>query len=370
MSTEKRVRVCHVLLSLRPGGLENGVVNVVNGLESDRIHSSICALQQRGEFANRICGPGIEIVAMGLRPGNDVRMPLRLAKLFRKLRTDVVHTRNAEALFYGVLGAKLAGVRHIIHSEHGRTFPEKPMRALVQRCLMRFVDYSFAVSARLKEDLAREIGVDRNRLDIIYNGVDFKRFSTERPRSNSGRIVIGSVGRLELVKNYALLIRAMAAMPPQLQCRLVLVGDGSERARLESLAMQLGVHERVEFAGHRDDVPHVLQGLDVFVLPSLSEGMSNTILEAMASGAAIVASDVGGNRELIEHGVTGLLFASNDVEQLIEALTQMCADILTRQRLALAASAHAREKFSMEAMLARYEEMYRNVARGGWPCKV
>ena len=367
MTAGKRLRVCHVVLSLRPGGLENGVVNVVNGLESEHFHSSICALQQRGEFADRIRDPSVEIVEMGLRPGNDPRMPLRLAALFRRLGTDIVHTRNAEALFYGVVGAKLAGVRHIIHSEHGRTFPEKPHRALVQRWLMRFVDYSFAVSACLKEDLIREIGVERNSLDIIYNGVDLRKFSAERAGSNSSGIRIGSVGRLEPVKNYPLLLRALAGMSPQLQRRLTLVGDGSERGRLKKLAIQLGVNEQVEFTGHRDDVPQLLQGMDIFVLPSLSEGMSNTLLEAMAAGAAIVASDVGGNRELVEHDVTGLLFASNDLEQLTDTLIRLHTDTALRHRLSQAACARVREQFSMETMLARYEEMYRNVAIEGRP---
>jgi sugar transferase (PEP-CTERM/EpsH1 system associated) len=358
----KRLRVCHVVLSLHPGGLENGVVNVVNGLESEHFHSSICALQQRGEFADRIRDPAVEIVEMGLRPGNDLRMPLRLARLFRTLGTDLVHTRNAESLFYGLLGAKLAGVRYVIHSEHGRTFPEKPHRALVQRWLMRFVDYSFAVSARLKEDLVREIGVERDRLDIIYNGVDLGKFSAERAGSNAGETLIGSVGRLEPVKNYPLLVRALAEIPAPNRGRLVLVGEGSERGKLEQLARQLGVHAQVNLTGHRDDVPTLLQEMDIFVLPSLSEGMSNTLLEAMAAGAAVVASDVGGNRELVEHEVTGLLFESNNLGQLVDALTRLQTDIALRHRLARAAADRVRQKFSMQAMLARYEQMYRNVA--------
>jgi sugar transferase (PEP-CTERM/EpsH1 system associated) len=358
----RRLRICHVVLSLRPGGLENGVVNVINGIDPGAFESSVCCLKDKGEFAGRIRDPGVQVIEMGWRSGNDPILPLRLAGLFRRLRVDIVHTRNAEAFFYGIAGAKLAGVRHVIHSEHGRTFPEKPLRARLQRWLLGFVDHVFAVSARLRDDLIKEIGVRREQLDIIYNGVDLHRFSGAELRSNDPEVVIGSVGRLVTVKNYPLLLRALAALPNELPWRLVLVGEGPERASLEGLAGELGIRERVEFLGHRDDVPHLLQRMTVFVLPSVSEGLSNTLLEAMAAGAALVASDVGGNREIVENEVSGLVFASGDVEGLTMALRRLITDPSLRKRLTDCASARVREQFSLEAMVRRYESMYRQVA--------
>jgi sugar transferase (PEP-CTERM/EpsH1 system associated) len=360
----RRLKICHVVLSLRPGGLENGVVNVINGLDPGEFESSVCCLKDKGEFAARIRDPAVRVVEMGWKTGNDPWLPVRLAALFRRLGADIVHTRNAEAFFYGMVGAKLARVPHIIHSEHGRTFPEKPLRAQVQRRLLSFVDHVFAVSGRLRDDLVREIGVNRERLGIIYNGVDLQRFSAEGPGSSAEEVLIGSVGRLAAVKNYPLLLRALAALSDAPPWRLVLVGDGPERAPLESLAVELGIRERVEFLGHRDDVPPLLQSMAVFVLPSVSEGLSNTLLEAMAAGAAIVASDVGGNKEIVGHDVSGLLFDSDDLNGLTEALRRLITDASLRKRLSHAAALRVREQFSIEVMLQRYQEMYRRVAGG------
>ena len=358
------LHVCHLLLSLEPGGLENGVVNVVNGLDPAEFRSSVCCLRQVGEFAARIRG-ATEIVALGLRPGNDWRMPLELARLLRALRVDIVHTRNAEPFFYGMVAARLAGVPVVIHSEHGRTFPEKPLRARVQRWLLSGASAAFCVSERLKEDLVRELGVSPERFEVIHNGVDIERFrsarcSGERRPADVG-VVIGSVGRLAAVKNYPLLLEALARLPALPPARLLLVGEGAERPSLQALAAKLGLAGRVQFAGHRDDVPQALREMDVFVLPSTSEGMSNTLLEAMAAGVATVASDAGGNSEIIVSEVSGLLFPSADVAALAAQLGRLIGDPALRGRLARAAAARVKVEFSIEAMIRRYEQLYQRV---------
>ena len=358
------LHVCHVLLSLKPGGLENGVVNVVNGLDPADFRSSVCCLQQAGEFAARMRST-TEIVAMGLQPGNDWRLPLRLARLLRALRVDIVHTRNAEPFFYGIVAARLAGVPVVIHSEHGRTFPEKPLRARVQRFLLSGANAAFSVSERLKQDLVRELGVSPARFEVIHNGVDIERFrsapGTGDRRLSAADVVIGSVGRLAPVKNYPLLLRAMARLPALPPSRLLLVGDGPEGPSLQALAAELGLADRVQFAGHRDDVAQALREMDVFVLPSTSEGMSNTLLEAMAAGVAAVASDAGGNGEIIVPEVSGLLFPSADVAALAAQLGRLISDPGLRGKLARAAATRVKVEFSIDAMIRRYEQLYRRV---------
>jgi len=359
------VHVCHLVLSLAPGGLENGVVNVVNGLSPGEFRSSVCCLQRSGEFAARL-RPDVPVSVMGLRPGNDPVLPLRLAKLLRKARVDIVHTRNAEPFFYGYLAARLARIPVVVHSEHGRTFPEQPLRAMVQRLLMRGVDAAFAVSAQLRADLVRELGIDGSRMEVLYNGVDTGSFrpldAASQAGASGGRLRIGSVGRLVPVKNYGLLLSAFARLPPG-ACQLILVGEGPERGALERLADDLGIRDRVEFAGHRDDVPDLLRTLDIFVLPSLSEGMSNTLLEAMATGVAAVASDVGGNREIIESERSGLLFRSGDTAAAAAQLQRLIASPELRRAVGGAGAARVRGTFSIEAMLGRYEELYRRLWR-------
>jgi sugar transferase (PEP-CTERM/EpsH1 system associated) len=360
------LHVCHIVLSLEPGGLENGVVNVVNGLDAAEFRSSVCCLRRRGEFAARIRA-GTPIATLDVQSGNDPGAVLRLARLLRASRVDIVHTRNVEPCFYGVPAAQLAGVAAVIHSEHGRTFPERRRRALAQRLLLRGVDRAFTVSADLRTRLARELHLDEGRFEVIRNGVDVRAFASLESREHRDPaerpLRIGSVGRLARVKNYPLLMRAFARLPPEPRCRLVLVGEGPERAALERLALELGIANRCELTGHRDDVAEVLRSLDVFVLPSASEGMSNTLLEAMAAGLAVLASDVGGNREVIAPGRSGLLFGSQDLEGAVAQLRALLESRALRLSLGREAAARARAEFSIEAMLQRYEQLYREVWR-------
>ena len=223
------IRIQHVLLSLEPGGLENGVVNVVNHLPEEQFASSICCLQHAGTFAARV-RPGVPITQMGLTAGNDVLLPLRLARLFRRTRPDVVHTRNAEAFFYGFLGARLAGIDCVVHSEHGRRFDDRPLRLRVQRCMSRHTRAVMAVSAQLKADLVQHVGIPAAAIGVLYNGVDTaaalpgaRLLARDSLGIDAHTIVIGSVGRMVAVKNYPLLLQAVAALGRRDVC-LLMVG--------------------------------------------------------------------------------------------------------------------------------------------------
>lgn len=360
------IHIQHVVLSLRPGGLENGVVNLINRLDPGEFLSSVCCLKEAGEFASRLAPSKTVVHEMGWRGGNDPLLVLRMARLFRQTRPDIVHTRNAEAFFYGFLAGKLAGVPAIVHSEHGRTFDDRGIRFVVQRVLSNFTAAIGAVSEQLKRDLIHHIGIPGERIAILHNGVDLDRFSSLESKETLRRdlgfstndLVVGSVGRLVAVKNYPLLLRAVASLGDE-RVRLLLVGDGPERGSLEELANSLGLGRRVTFLGHRNDIPSLLSTMDVFVLPSFSEGMSNTLLEAMASGIATIASDVGGNSEIIRNGQDGFLFPNDDQEALRLLLVRMLEDSVARGRVAAAGRDRVAREFSMNAMVARYQAMYR-----------
>jgi sugar transferase (PEP-CTERM/EpsH1 system associated) len=359
-----KLHVCHVVLSLNPGGLENGVINVINGLPRDSFRSSVICLQEAGAFAQRIQVPGVQVTAMGLKPGNDPWMPLRVARRLRTLKPDIVHTRNIEAFFYGAVAAKLARVPHLVHSEHGRTFPETALRSRLQRLLLKGTDYAFTVSRQLRSDMESHIGVRPGIFDVLYNGVDMRKFSGPASASpaQSQTVTILSIGRLAAVKNYALLLQALAQLPRDLVWRYQCVGEGPEREALQALAASLGLDDRVDFLGHREDVDVLLRGADIFVLPSLSEGMSNTLLEAMAAGVVAVASNVGGNAEIVAHGSTGLLFPSGDLRQLVAQLARLIDDRELRGRLGDAGRRHVEAVFDMSGMIQRYASMYQRVA--------
>ncbi len=359
------IHIQHVVLSLQPGGLENGVVNVVNRLNPERFRSSVCCLKQAGEFAARLESDVI-VHQMGWPGGNDLGLVWRLAQLFRQTRTDVVHTRNAEAFFYGFLGAKIAAVPAVIHSEHGRNFNDRPLRLWVQRMFSKRTDAIFSVSEALKQELVARLGIPAGRLEMIHNGVDASHFvpgNRTRDRATwgvaPGDVVVGSVGRLVTVKNFPLLLRAVSSLSTD-RIVVVLIGDGPERPALEAIARELGIAARVRFLGHREDVAELLPAMDIFVLPSVSEGISNTLLEAMAAGVAVVASNVGGNPEVVRDRVDGLLFESGDEAGLRDKLQKMFADAVLRASLGRAARERMLSEFSMEAMIARYEQLYQS----------
>jgi sugar transferase (PEP-CTERM/EpsH1 system associated) len=376
------LRVLHVLLSLEPGGLENGVVNVINGLDPGRFESQVCCLKHAGEFARRISDPGVRVHEMGWLGGNDLRMPLRLARLFRASGADIVHTRNAESFFYGFAGAKLARVPALVHSEHGRTFSDRRARFAAQRVMTRYTDAVFAVSGQLKADLVRHVGIPAGTIEVLYNGVDLGRFGRGAPRPGEQAdaraairhawglgpeaFVVGSVGRLVAVKNYALLLRAFAAAGlARRGGHVVLAGEGAERAALEALAQALGIGAQVHLLGHREDVHRLLPGFDLFVLPSVSEGMSNTLLEAMAAGVPPLASAVGGNAEIVRAGVDGRIFPSGDEPALVRELVELEASPALRAALGAAARERVQAAFDIRAMVERYEQLYERVAARG-----
>jgi len=355
------LRVAHVVLSLRAGGLENGVVNVINGLPPERFVSTVYCLQEAGEFTQRLKPRGCQVRVYGLKPGNDLRLPLRLARDLRKDAIDIVHTRNSEAFFYGFPAARLAGVRSTVHSEHGRTSSESALRRYLQGWMLKRTTCAFAVSRELSRRLEAELGLPEGAFSVLYNGVDLARFTNcdAIPRVRGGApVTIGAVGRLVEVKNFPLLLRAFAELRKEADVRLLIVGEGPERQALEALAVGLGVSHETQFVGHSEEVARHMQQMDIFVLPSLREGLSNTVLEAMACALPVVASDVGGNGELVADQQTGYLFESGNLNALTLHLRRLAADSALRQRLGAAGRECAHARFAMPVMLAQYADLY------------
>jgi sugar transferase (PEP-CTERM/EpsH1 system associated) len=286
-----------------------------------------------------------------------------------------VHTRNLGGLD-ALLPSWLAGVPRRVHSEHGWDVDNltgqawKP--ALLRRLHSPLVDRYVVVSKDLERFLQQKIGIRPDRITQIYNGVDTERFLPGPPDRDigwppgfegEGVLRFGIVGRIQPVKDHATLLRSIAllmARQPALRARarLVIVGDGPLVAELRDLAQTLGIADIVWLPGSSDRVPQWLRSLDVFVLASQNEGISNTILEAMASGLPVVASRVGGNVELVAEGRTGLLVAPGNVEQLAGALARYATDETLRREHGQAARRLALERFSLAAMMGSYQAVY------------
>lgn len=355
------MHVVHVLYSFGTGGLEKGIATVVrHGSEGFR-HSIVC-LTVSGA-SERLLPPGTDVVELKKPPGNSLRSIIKLRRILKELRPDVVHTRNWPGMD-GIIAARLAGIRNVVHGEHGWGMDDpdgrSPKRMRIRRLLTRWVREYTCVSRAIERWLAEEIRV-RRPVTQIYNGVDtdtFRPGTGEPVRAELGipgdALVVGIVGRLDPIKDHPTLFQAFDRLRDKVpDARLLVVGDGPERARLESLA-----GEGVIFLGDRADVPEILRALDLFVLSSRNEGVSNTILEAMATGLPVVATRVGGNPELVKDGQTGTLVPTGDPVALAQALAAYAASPQRRVAGGATGRTWAVERFSIAAMVQGYETVW------------
>lgn len=374
-------RIVHVIHRFAIGGLENGLVNLVNGLPPGAWRHTIVALADvDASFASRVREESVEIVALGKGAGHAHRVYPRLWRMLRQWRPAIVHTRNLAALEVLPV-AWAAGVPVRVHGEHGRTAddPEglNPRRRRIRRLYRPFVSRYVAVSPDLATYLENGVGVRRERIEQIYNGVDTDRFVARAAREpiegcpfrDPGHRIVGTVGRLDPVKGHAILASAFAAAlkeRPALRAslRLAIVGDGTERGRIEAVLDAHGVRDLAWLPGARHDIPGVLRGFDVFALPSLGEGVSNTILEAMATGMPVVATRVGANADLVDDGITGRLVAPSDSAALATAIVDYALDPASALAHGRAGRLRAEQRFSLHRMLDRYHRLYTALAQG------
>ena len=370
--------VVHVIHRLAIGGLENGLVNLINTTAPERYRHAVVALTDYTDFRSRIQQANVPVIALHKREGKGLRTHLRLWRVLRKLRPDIVHTRNLGTLEYLVPSA-FFGIRCRIHGEHGRDVYDRDglnfKYNLLRRAMRPFVHRYIAVSVELADWLVDTVGVRRDRVRRVCNGVDIERF---RPRTelrrnfgpqgfaSSCHLLVGTVGRIEAIKDQLTLVRAFLILirtdtGARRHLRLAVIGGGALRNEAQQMVSSAGAESLVWLSGERNDVPELMRGLDLFVLPSLREGISNTILEAMASGLPVIATNVGGNPELVVDGETGRLVPPSDPVAMADAIQSYLKDPAKLQRHGQAGRKRVEEKFSIEKMVEGYLGVYDEV---------
>jgi sugar transferase (PEP-CTERM/EpsH1 system associated) len=384
-TVDRRPLIAHVIFRLGVGGLENGVVNLVNRMPAERFRHAIVCLKDFTEFRQRVSRSDVEVHAIHKKEGHDLSAQWRLYRLFRRLRPAVVHTRNYGCL-EALMPAWLAGVPARVHGEHGWDVfdPEGRSRKhqILRRAHQLLVDRYVPLSREIETYLHERVGLAPERLTRIYNGVDTTRFHPPDVRGTDhsidtfaplpagfladDSIVLGTVGRMHGVKDQENLthafIRLCDRLPEQARrLRLVMIGDGPLREVCEGLLNAAGLSGQAWLPGARDDVPELLRAMTIFVLPSRAEGISNTILEAMASGLPVVATAVGGNSELIVDGETGRLVPRGDPDALASALAGYVLDPDLRHLHGRAARQRVEQQFSLEGMMRAYTDLYAGV---------
>ena len=350
------LKVVHLTLGLDVGGQEKLLVEFARHANRRQVDLHFISLTTRGALAGELESHGWPVTALeapsGLRPG----LILGLARVLRRLGADVLHTHDDRPNIHGAPAAHLAGVRRVIHTRHhqGTHLSRR------QRWLVRFVslfDHRFVCISHDSARHALAAGIGRRRVVVLPNGIDLERFAPTGPKPTGPAVL---VARLAPVKDVGTLLDAVALLA--LTCpdfRLEIAGDGPCRAELEAQAVRLGLSDHVRFLGVVHDVPALLARARLFVLSSISEGISLTLLEAMARGLPVIATAVGGNPEVIEAGQTGLLVPAREPASLAAALARLWTEPESCARMGEEGRRRAERLFDVRRMVADYETLYR-----------
>ena len=351
------------------GGLERMVLSLAKQLKIRGYGSSICCIENRGALADEAERSGIVVHTLHARETGQWRAINRLNQLLNECHPNVFHSHNFKPFYYGAI-ARLRGAADVhVHTRHG-AFTKVHRAHWRYRLLRPWIDELVTVSEDGRRQLANQTGLNAAHIGVVVNGVDTDCFHPSNDRAAARRALavpvddclILAAARFSIEKNLETLLQAFALVAVEhSKARLWLVGDGPERQMLEGLAHQLGIDSKIRFFGFRNDVAELLRAADVFTLTSLSEGLSVALLEAAASGLPIVATDVGGNREIVNPPECGLIVPPRDPRALAAAYLQLLRDPATCAQIGTRARARIIDQFSLQRMVEEYSRLYKQL---------
>ncbi len=363
----KKINILHTVLSLEMGGLEKVVADTVSGLDKTKYNVEVCCFDSLGHFAAILDDLGIVVTLLQRNQDHyDYFFPFRLKKLLHNKKTDILHMHSG-TFFLGTQAALLAGIPRMVYTDHGRHYVEPKILLAMDRFCGYFVKKIVAVSHELERYLADVVKLPEGKLTTIINGVNTRQFAP-LPKSTSllaelnipaCHRIIGTVGRLAEVKDQVSMIRAFAqACEERTDITLLFIGDGPLLPLLQQTARNYNISERVVFAGKRCDVAQLMNLIDIFMLTSLSEGTSMSLLEAMATGAAPIVTDVGGNPSIVQQKVNGIVVKPGDIAAMTAAINALLENNAVRDSYSNNAIETVRSNYSLESMIGKYSEVY------------
>lgn len=355
--------ILHIVISFETGGLERFVLDLIR-LSADHFNHRVVCLERLGELVTS--GGLVNITSLDMKPGLQFKSIVGLCSIVKANQIDLIHTHNEKALFYGAIAGLLSGVP-VVHTKHGKN-PITLRARLRNNLLARLCKKIIAVSRDAALQCIEEEHISANKVMVILNGVDIDAFATRMDAQlcrsslgiDDGVPIIGIVARLAEVKDHSTLFQACKILSDnRIDFRLLVIGDGPLKSKLVKLADSLGLENTIIFTGTRHDIPDLLNTMDIFVLSSISEGISLTLIEAMSCYLPIVATNVGGNPEVIIDGETGFLVPSQNAEALADKLMLLMKMPDVRRRMGEAGRDRAVKLFSMQKAVMNYEKCYR-----------
>lgn len=366
-----KTRILHVVFSLAPGGMENGIVNVSNLLNLDEFDLHVCCLEDSGAFSDRFPQPE-NIYTLNKAPGFSWSTVSKLAQTISRIKPHVVHSHNFGPLVYSSIASFFGTRVPILHGEHGQFTPEEctPRRLRHRRWLYRSCREVHTVSHGLRDRIV-ELKLGSTPITALVNGVDLNRYKIQdRPdlREELGipldSPVIGMVARLRPTKRHTLLIKAFSCLAAQDPApHLLLVGDGPMREQVMKAIDESGCSDRIHLVGFKKDPAPFYHVIDLLVIPSTQEGLSNAVLEALACGVPVLCHTACGNDEAITHGKDGWIVPLDSTEQIHHQLTAALSQRDKLPEMGQAGRDKVASRFPLAQMIRSYEEVYRRVAK-------
>lgn len=357
----------HVVLSLVVGGLERLVVENSLRMDPDRFNVEVCCLDEFGRFSQYLMDRGVKVTLLQRNQRRyDYLYPFRLRSLLRARNIHVMQMHSG-TFFLATQAGVLARTPAMVYTDHGRAFFDSRIRMIEDRISGWFVHKIIAVSRELEQYLVEVVKLPASKTVTVINGINTSEFAA-RPRIQAladelgippDHRVVGTVARLDKVKDQVSMIEAFQLVHDQIpQSLLVFVGDGPERQLLQHCVIENKLEGSVIFTGNRKDVPALLNLFDIFVLSSLSEGTSISLLEAMASGVPAVVTNVGGNPSIVDNMVDGLVVQPKKVSQIAEAMLALLTNDDKRGQFGSNAATKVRDRFSIDSMVEQYTSIY------------
>jgi len=361
------VRVVYMAHAFHVGGAEEMVLNLVRWLPRARFEPQVCCIHEAGPMGEEIRRTGTPVEVLGLTPG--LRRPWAVdgvRRYLRRARPDIVHTFLLTASLYGRLAAILARVPVVIGSEVNVYARKRAGHVMAERLLMTGTDCVVASAESVRDFYISQVHADPAKVEVIHNAVDFSQATPTLTRDAIRKmlglqrddLVIGIIARLTEQKGHRYLFDALAHTPQLAAVRLLIIGDGELNEQLRTLAASLDLTSRVQFLGARRDLGNLLCAMDVFVLPSMWEGLPLSLVLAMAAEVPVVATAVAGVPEVVDAGRTGLLVPAGDSAALGEALARLCADGELRRRIGREGRAAVLPRFGVEGYVSAVTRLY------------
>jgi len=367
----EKIHVLHLIYSLNTGGAERVIENYAKFHNRTFFEPVVCSLTSGGVIAERIKNSGVEVIMFNKKRGLDFGIIPKLIKVIRTKGIKVAHLHNFSANFWGTVASLIAGGVLIFRTEHTLPFQgissSRSIKGLINILLNLFPKKIITVSDEVRKSYLKRDFIFSKKYITIHNGIDPQPFSITIEREKffkefgikENQIVVGSIGNLTPQKGYSYLLQAAKLTVDLFQeVVFLLVGDGPLKKKLSNIVQELKLSDKVIFAGMRNDIPHLLKFIDIFVLSSIREGFSIALLEAMASGKPTVVTDVGGNKEAVVDGVTGYIVPPQNSNLLHDKILKLLLNRELADKMGKMAREHFLKKFTAQNMVKNTEAIY------------